>query len=65
METKRKGPPFYWCLEHGRVEGPDEDANMQRLGPYDTREEAEQALERARARSEAWEEEDRRWREGR
>jgi hypothetical protein len=34
------------------------------LGPYATREEAERALETARARTERWDEEDRRWEEG-
>ena len=46
---------FWWCLSHGRVEGSSTDdegcANMDRLGPYDTHEQAATALERARART--------------
>lgn len=58
-----EGPPWYWSLRHNRVEGPVGDPNDHRLGPYETREQAEQALETARARTEAWDEEDRRWKE--
>lgn len=64
-QAPRSGPPWYWSLIHHRVEGPDGDPNDHRLGPYATREEAERALETARQRTEAWDEEDRRWREGR
>jgi hypothetical protein len=46
---------FWWCLSHGRVEGSSTDdsgcANMDRLGPYGSHEEAAGALERARART--------------
>lgn len=46
---------YWWCLAHGRVEGSGTDdegcANMDRLGPYDTREQAAGALDRARART--------------
>lgn len=46
---------FWWCLTHSRVEGSAQDdagcANMDRLGPYDTREQAEEALARTRART--------------
>jgi len=34
------------------------------MGPYDTPEEAANALETARKRSQAWDEDDRRWSEG-
>ena len=48
---------FWWCLTHGAVEGSATDdsgcANMDRLGPYDSREQAAAALERARARTAA------------
>ena len=46
-------------VEEGRVSPWD-----QRMGPYPTREAAQQALEKAQARTEAWDEADRRWREG-
>jgi hypothetical protein len=54
--SETSGGPWYWSLLHSRVEGPDGDPNDSRLGPYATREEAERALETARERSEAWDE---------
>ena len=46
---------FWWCLTHARVEGSATDdegcANMDRLGPYASREQAATALERTRART--------------
>ena len=48
---------FWWCLTHGAVEGSATDdsgcANMDRLGPYATHEQAATALERTRARTAA------------
>ncbi len=48
---------FWWCLTHGAVEGSSTDdsgcANMDRLGPYTSAEQAATALERARARTAA------------
>ena len=52
---------FWYCVKHRRVE--DEDnlcPPIDRLGPYATREEAEQALETAARRNEDWDE-DPRW----
>jgi hypothetical protein len=56
---------YYFNLSTGQVEAlegksPAKDV----LGPYATRAEAEAALKKARARTEAWDEEDRRWDEG-
>ncbi|PZF81898.1 hypothetical protein [Jiangella anatolica] len=55
--------PWYWCLDHARVEPVDGCPNDRRLGPYETRAEAEDALARARertaqedARDKAWDE---------
>jgi hypothetical protein len=45
---------WYWCLEHKTVEGPDGCSPADRLGPYDTREEASRALEKVAQRNEAW-----------
>ena len=46
---------FWWCLTHAGVEGSaSEDlgcANLDRLGPYGTREQAADARGRARART--------------
>ena len=44
-------------VEQGRGHSRGED----RLGPYQTREEAERALDTVRARNETWEAEDRAW----
>lgn len=45
---------FYFCLNHHTVEGEDGCRAADRLGPYDTRQEAEHALERVEERNEAW-----------
>jgi hypothetical protein len=37
---------FYWCLEHHKVEGPHEDKAARRMGPYPTREAAENSGQR-------------------
>lgn len=46
---------WWWCLTHGRVEGSGTDdegcANMDRLGPYASQEQAAGALDRAKART--------------
>jgi hypothetical protein len=55
---------YWWCLTHSRVEEGPGCPNMERLGPYDTREQAETAIERARARTEAEDARDRAWDEG-
>ena len=43
---------YWFCLTHMQVEEGAGCANMNRLGPYDTRAEAEEALARTRARTE-------------
>ncbi|HEX6077900.1 MAG TPA: hypothetical protein VFZ32_21905 [Micromonosporaceae bacterium] len=56
---------FYWCLRHRRVESGDGMCpGKYRLGPYHSRGEAEQALDRVRQRNEEWEAEDARWHGG-
>ena len=55
---------WWWCLKHERVEPNEGCANAVRLGPYATREEAEQALSRAHERTDAWDEQDREWKQG-
>lgn len=53
---------YYWCLSHHRVEtGDNLCAAVDRLGPYASAEEAEQALDRVRQRNETWDAEDARW----
>ncbi|KHL11999.1 UNVERIFIED_CONTAM: hypothetical protein LK11_38335 [Mumia flava] len=49
---------YYYCVKHHQVEGADGCKAIDRLGPYDTREEAERALEIAQERNEAWDSED-------
>lgn len=54
MSSEPDSPPYWWCLDHQRVEGREGCANRVRLGPFDDFAEAATALERARARTEAW-----------
>jgi hypothetical protein len=55
---------WYYCLEHDRVEPRKGCAAKYRLGPYDTAEEASEALEKVKMRNAKWNAEDQRW-EGR
>jgi hypothetical protein len=56
---------FWFNTRTGQVET-DEDKGQGKdlMGPYASREEAANALASARERTEAWDEEDRRWRDG-
>jgi hypothetical protein len=45
---------YWYCVKHKRVEGADGCAPIDRLGPYDTEEEASHALEKAKQRNEEW-----------
>jgi hypothetical protein len=45
---------YYYCLEHNTVETEDGCRAADRLGPYDTREEAGHALEKVQERNEDW-----------
>ena len=49
---------WYYCLEHHRAEPHDGCPNSERLGPYETQDEAEHALELAAQRTAAFDEED-------
>jgi hypothetical protein len=52
---------FWYCVKHHRVEqGGDVCPPVDRLGPYDSEEEAARALEKAEERNEAWDN-DPRW----
>lgn len=46
---------WYWCLTHHRVEPYEACRSEVRLGPYATREDAANALEKVQDRNEAWE----------
>lgn len=52
---------WWYCLKHHAVERYGGCRAADRLGPYDTREEAAHAMERVAERNENWEEEDQRW----
>jgi hypothetical protein len=57
---------YYFNTRTGLVEDlEDKSPSRDLLGPYATREEAEQALATAHERTEKWDEEDRAWNEGR
>ena len=60
MRARSKEVPmsYWWCLTHRRVEPDEGCAHAERLGPYDTREDAASALERAHERTEAWDKQD-------
>jgi len=45
---------YYFCLAHDAVEGTKGCPAIDRLGPYDSREEAERALAKVAERNEAW-----------
>lgn len=51
---------YWFCLNHHRVEPEEGCASKDRLGPYETEEEAARALEEAAERTKAWDE-DPRW----
>lgn len=52
---------YYYDLGTGEITQGKVRGAANRMGPYDSREEAEQALAAAAARNEAWEAEDRAW----
>ena len=56
---------FWFNTRTGQVEETEgKSQSKDLLGPYPTREAAANALQSARERTEAWDEEDRKWREG-
>lgn len=54
---------FWVDLGTGAIEEGRQSPGARRMGPYPTREAAQAAFDTAAARNEAWDEEDRRWRE--
>lgn len=53
---------WFWCQRHQRAEpAPQACRALDRLGPYSSKHAAENWRERADARNEAWEEQDRAW----
>ena len=58
-------PQFFFNIRTGAVESlADKSQSKDLMGPYPTREAAERALATAQEKTEAWDEEDRRWRDG-
>lgn len=55
------GSEFYYNLNDGTVEEGRQSHGSELMGPYATREEAQQALKSAAARNEKWEDEDEEW----
>ena len=56
---------YWYNLTSGQVESDENKSQGDDLmGPYDTQADAARALETARERTEAWDEEDRKWDEG-
>jgi hypothetical protein len=53
--------PWFFCLKHHTVEPKDGCAERHRLGPYETREQAERAVESVAEREEQLTAEDRAW----
>jgi hypothetical protein len=45
---------YWYCVKHHRVETDNGCTAIDRLGPYPSREEASRALEKAKERNEAW-----------
>ena len=58
------GGPWFFCLKHHTVEPKDGCAERHRLGPYETREQAEHALQLVAEREQRLDAEDRAWKEG-
>jgi hypothetical protein len=58
-------PQYWFNIRTGRVETEyDKSQGKDLMGPYATQAEAEQALAHAAERTQTWDEEDRRWRDG-
>lgn len=49
---------WYYCFKHKKVETRSECDEMDRMGPYPTRPDAEHWRERVAERNDAWDEED-------
>ena len=63
-EAVLAGGPWFFCLKHHTVEDRDGCAERHRLGPYETREEAERAVQSVAEREQKLTAEDRAWNDG-
>jgi hypothetical protein len=60
-DAKRLGDArgdWYYCFKHQKVEKLDECRSMDRMGPYPTRQDAENWRDRVATRNAAWGEDD-------
>lgn len=65
VATMVEPPQFWFNTATGKVEtNENKGQSKDLLGPYATEAEAQEALQTARQRTEAWDEEDRRWNNG-
>jgi len=58
--TDTEKQAYFYCMKHKAVEGEEGCRAADRLGPYETAEDAEHALQIAQERTEAWDD-DPRW----
>ena len=59
--TMTESPQYYFNTTTGQVEEGPQSPATELMGPYATREEAQQAFSIAQKRNEAWDEEERAW----
>lgn len=59
-----EGQQWYWCLRHNTAESTQRCGAELRMGPYGSAEEAAKFADKAKARDDAWSEEDDRWENG-
>lgn len=64
MASNDDSGQWYWCLRHNRAESTERCGAELRMGPYESAEAAAQYAEKAKARDDAWAEEDERWENG-
>ncbi len=64
MTTTSDDTRWYWCLKHDTAEQGANCRAADRLGPYDSAEEAANWRERVERRNEEWDSDDERWERG-
>jgi hypothetical protein len=61
MAGEDRAGTFWFCLDHHRVERFEDCDSHNRMGPYSTFGDAEQAIQTHDERERAWDAEDERW----